>query len=190
MSVVCAVRKGGTVAICADTQTNSGSLVSSAKHVVNSGKLFSVNGSAIGVVGWTVIGEMLEHSIADDKRLFSLNSRSEIFQTVLRLHEKMKDFYKIETKEDDDQPAESIRLHAMVANRFGIFEISSYRSVTEYSTYFAIGSGAKLALGAMHALYSRSFSAKQVAEAGVSAAAEFDDGCGLPYTTRTFHLVR
>jgi ATP-dependent HslUV protease subunit HslV len=190
MSVVCAVRKGGVVAICADTQTNSGSLVSSAKHVVNSRKLFSVNGSAIGVVGWTVVAEMLEHAIVDDRSLFKLNGRSEIFQTVMRLHEKMKDIYKIETKEDDDQPAESIQLHAMVANTSGIFEISSYRSVTEYSTYFAIGSGARLALGAMHALYSRSLTAKKIVEAGVLAAAEFEDGCGLPFTTRTFRLAR
>lgn len=190
MSVVCAVRKAGMVAICADTQSNSGSLVSSAKHVANSNKLFSVNGSVIGVVGWTAVAEMLEHAITDDKTLFKLDGRTEIFQTVLRLHEKMKDTYKIETKEDDEQPAESIQLHAMVANPSGIFEISSYRSVTEYKTYFAIGSGGRLALGAMHALYARQFTARKIAEAGVIAATEFDDGCGLPFNTRTFRLER
>jgi ATP-dependent HslUV protease subunit HslV len=190
MSVVCAAKKDGAIAISADTQTNSGSLVSSVEHVVSCNKLFPVNGSIIGIVGWTAIADMVEHAIIEDQSLFQLGSRIEIFGTVLRLHEKLKEVYKIETNEDDDQPGESIQLQAMIVNRTGVFEISSYRSVTEYQTYWAIGSGCRLALGAMHALYQSKATAKQIVEGGVRAAAEFDDSCGLPLRTRIIRVKK
>ena len=96
----------------------------------------------------------------------------------MRLHEKMKDNYFIETREDDDQPVESNQLDALIINKHGLYEIGSYREVNEYKTFWAIGSGRRLALGAMHGLYEQSLSAKEIVEAGVKAAAEFDDGCG------------
>ena len=73
-------------------------------------------------------------------------------------------------------------------NKHGLFEISSYREVNEYKTFWAIGSGKRIALGAMHALYESKATAKQIVEAGVRAAAEYDDGCGLPLNTRTLRI--
>ena len=190
MSIVCAARKNSVIAISSDTQSNFGSIKVSAKHMRNSNKLYSVNNSVIGIVGWHAVSDMVQHLISNEKKLFQLNSRMEIFSTLIRLHEKMKNNYFIETREDDDQPVESSQLDALIVNKHGLFEISSYREVNEYETFWAIGSGKKIALGAMHALYESTATAKEIVEAGVKAAAEYDDGCGLPLNTRTLNIEK
>jgi len=190
MSIISAALKNGVIAISCDTQSNFGSINVSAKHMKNSNKLYSVNSSIIGIVGWHAISDMVEHLITHEKKLFQLNSRMDIFSTLIKLHEKMKDDYFIETKEDEDQPVESSQLDALIVNKQGIFEISSYREVNEYKTFWAIGSGRQMALGAMHALYETKATAKQIAEAGVKAAAEYDENCGLPLKTRTLTVSK
>ena len=190
MSIICAAKKSGIVAISSDTQTNYGTLKVSAKHFRNMNKMFPINKSVVGIVGWVAISDMMEYLFLNDKKLFELNSRMEIYGTLLRLHEKMKNDFFIETKEDDDQPVESSQLDALIVNKHGIFEISSYREVNEYQTFWAIGSGRRIGLGAMHALFDSKASAKEIVEAGVRAGAEFDDSCGLPLKTRTMSLVK
>lgn len=184
MSIVCAVKKNHEIAISADSLTTYGSLRASARHLKNSGKLYRVNGSVIGLVGWSAISDIVEHLILQDKKMFRLDGRMEIMSTLLALHERMKDDYYLKTFEDRDQPVESIQLQALVANRNGLFEINSYREVNEYLTFWAMGSGKRIALGAMHALYEHDVSARTIAEAGVRAATEFDDACGLPLKSR------
>lgn len=184
MSIVCAVRKNSEIAISADSLTSYGALRASSRHLKNSGKLYKVNGSVIGIVGWSAVSGIIEHLILRDKKIFQLGGRMEIMSTLLALHERMKDDYFLKTFEDRDQPVESIQLQALVVNREGLFEINSYREVNEYLTFWAMGSGKRLALGAMHALYDQGMSAKAVAEAGVRAASEFDDSCSLPLKSR------
>lgn len=189
MSIVCAAIKDGVVAISSDTQSSYGSTNVSAQHIKSSGKLVSVKRSVIGIVGWTAMSNVMQHLIAHEKSLFQLDNRMEIFTTLLRLQEKMKDDYFLNSSEDDDQPVESNQLTAVIVNKHGLFQVGSYREVNEYSTYCAIGSGKRLGLGAMHAVYGTQASARKIAECGVRAAAEFDDGCSLPLNTRTVKLV-
>lgn len=189
MSIVCAAIKDGVVAISSDTQSSFGSLNVSAQHIKSSNKLFSVKRSVIGIVGWTAVSNVVEHLIAHEKSLFQLDSHMEIFTTLLRLQEKMKDDYFLNSTEEDDQPVDSNQLTALIVNKHGMFQVGSYREVNQYGTYCAIGSGKMLGLGAMHALYGTQASARKIVEAGVRAAAEFDDGCGLPLNTRTVKLV-
>ena len=188
MSIVCAVKKGGMIAISSDTQSNFGSITISAKHITNSNKLFTVNKSIVGIVGWNAITDVMQHLIETEKSLFQLGSRMETFSTLIKLHEKMKDDYFIETNEDSDQPVESNQLDAIIVNKSGIYKTGSYREVNEFKTFCAMGSGKRFAIGAMHALYGSKATAKQIAQAGVMAATEFDDGCGLPMNTKTLRI--
>jgi len=190
MSIICGAIKNGVVAISSDTLQSYGSIKISSSHIKNSNKLYSVNGSVIGIVGWNAISDMIEHLIINDKKVFKLSNRMEIFSTLKELHKKMKDEYYIETKEDeDDQPVESSQLEALIINKYGLFEIGSYREVNEFNTFWAIGSGQKIALGAMHSLYGNKITARAIVEAGVKAAAEFNDSCSLPLNTKTIKLA-
>ena len=179
MTVICGAIKSGVIAISSDTQTNFGSTVASATHKKNSSKLFSVNGSVLGFTGWCAMADALEHLIQTDRKLFQLQSRMDIFTTFLQLHEKLKKENFVETKDGEEQPVESSQIDALIVNKHGLFEISGYREVSEYKTFWSIGSGRNIALGAMHGLYNEKKTAKQIAEAGVRAAAEFDDGCRI-----------
>ena len=188
MSIICAAIKDGNIAISSDTQSNFGSLTVSSSHNKNSNKLYSVKKSIIGIVGYYAVSDIIEHLILTEKKIFKLNNKMEIYSTLLEMQNKMKEKYFIETREDDDQPVESNQLDALIINKHGLFAISSYREVDEFKTFWAIGSGKRLALGAMHALYGTDASAKEIVEAGVTAAAEFDDGCALPLNTKTMAM--
>jgi len=188
MTIICAVRKNDEIAISCDTQSNYGSLQVSSKYIKNSNKLYSVNNSILGIAGWCAVSDMVEHLIKHEKKMFKLNNRMEIFSTLMLLHKKMKDDYFIETREEDDQPVESSQLDALIINENGVFGIGSYREVNQYNKYWAMGSGKRLALGAMHALYDSNITAKEIVEAGVRAAAEYDDGCGLPLKTKVIKI--
>jgi ATP-dependent HslUV protease, peptidase subunit HslV len=149
-----------------------------------------VNGSVLGIVGWSAISDIVEHLITTNPKLFQLTNSMEILGTLLQLHSKMKETYFIETKEEDDQPVESNQLDMLIINKSGVFDICSYRSVTDIATFWAIGSGRRLALGAMHAVYDSRASAKVIVETGVRAAAAFDKSCGLPLKTKTVSVQK
>ncbi len=188
MTIITAVKKNSIVCIAADTQSNFGSLQVSSKYIKNSTKLSKVNGSILGVAGWCATCQILEHFIEDKPELFKLDNKWDIFESFLGIHEKLKNDYFIETKEEDDQPVESNQLDALIINKNGIFEVGSYREVHEHNLFWALGSGKQIALGALHALYDTDATAQEIAEAGVKAASEFDDGCGLPIQSLVLEL--
>jgi ATP-dependent protease HslVU (ClpYQ) peptidase subunit len=106
----------------------------------------------------------------------------------MNLHKEMKKNYFLETYEDSSQPVESTQLDALIINKNGIFEISGYRDVHQYSRFWAVGSGCRYSLGAMEALYGKANDAKVLVEAGVNAAAKFDKHCSLPATSEVMTL--
>jgi len=189
MSIVCAARKNGQIAISADSLTSYGGLSASATYRENSSKLLRVNGSVIGIVGWCAISSALEHLIHGEEELFRFGNRMEVMSTLLELHRRMKQDYFLESYEDRNQPVESTQLHALIATAGGLYEVCSYRSVGECRSFWAVGSGRRVALGAMYANWNSSVSARAVAEVGVRAAAEFDDACGLPLSSEVIQLT-
>ncbi len=188
MSIVCGIIKNNQIAICCDSQSNYGSLTVSSTHVKSSSKLLKINGNLIGLVGWTAVSNMIEHLIINKKEQFNFDNRMNIFSTLLSLHKEMKETYYLETNEDEDQPVESNQFDSIIINKNGLFSTASYREVNEYNTYWAIGSGKRLALGALHATYNSTMLANEIAEAGVLAATEFDESCGLPLQTEIINL--
>ena len=63
------------------------------------------------------------------------------------------------------------------------------REVFEFKQFWSIGSGRSFALGAMHAVYDqKSRSARDVAEAGIAAACEFDRNSAGPVDSLTLKL--
>lgn len=188
MTVITAAIKHGKVSISSDSQLNFGSLKVHANYIKDRKKLFPVNNGVIGVTGWSATSQILEYLIQTNPKNLKLGSRWEIFETLLSLQEELKDHYFIETREDRDQPVESNQLDGLIINANGIFQFGSYREVHQYEQFWAVGSGRRFALGAMHALYETDATAQQISEAGVKAGAEFDDGCNLPLKTYVLDL--
>jgi ATP-dependent HslUV protease, peptidase subunit HslV len=104
------------------------------------------------------------------------------------VHEILKEKYFLNTKEDEDDPYESSQITALIANPYGIFGVYSFREVFSFDRFWGIGSGRNFALGAMYAVYDRAESAREIAEIGVQAGAEFDKSSSSPFRIYSFPM--
>ncbi|MBL8307311.1 MAG: MFS transporter [Rubrivivax sp.] len=190
MSTVVVARKGATVAIASDALVTYGETRLPPGYEAND-KMFTVDSSMVGAVGSIAHMAVLRRALAElppEER--QLHSRDGLFDTFLRLHPKLKDRYFLNTKEHDSDPYESSQFAILIANAHGIFGVESYREVFEYQRFWASGSGRRFALGAMHAVYEKAKTAREIAEAGVLAGCEFDTSSAGPVRIHTYKLKR
>lgn len=188
MSTLVVVRKGLKAVIASDSQFGQGSTKVSAHHQINNRKIFQIEDAYIGFTGWSALMAVFGHLSEHSPESFRFGSRSQIFQTFLSLHQKLKDDYFLDTKEKDDQPVESSQWDCLIAAPSGIYQVQSYREVMEYRDYWADGSGTEYALGAMQATYHLYDEPEKIAQAGIEAACEFDKSSGLPMRIFTVDL--
>ena len=181
MTTIVVVRKGRDIAIAADTMTKWGSGKETADYVVNHGKLLQVGDTWLGLTGNATFKTILRDYFSRPKVRARFDTPLEIFRTWQALHVALKADYQLIATSHDDEPLESTRFDALVANRHGIFGVVAHRTVQEFSRYYAFGSGSNYAMGALNALYDdRSITAEALARRAVETAAEFDDATGLP----------
>ncbi len=193
MSTVVAVKKAGKVCIAADSLTSFGDLKLSSVYDAAHDKVLRFDENYLGIVGSAAHQLVLESvfaskKIVDKKIDIDLSSRLSIFESFRTLHPILKQKYFLNAKDEDDDPYESTQIDALIANPFGIFGVHSLREVTEYNKFWAIGSGAEYALGAMFAVYDSAASAEQVAHAGVAAGAEFNNASSMPLSSYVTEL--
>ncbi|MEL7448036.1 MAG: MFS transporter [Pseudomonadota bacterium] len=183
MSVVVVVRKGDRAVMAADTQTSDGSIVLSAEYITNHEKIVTFGDSYFGFAGWSASQEIMQSVMRNHPDKLDFSTREAVFETARSIHGLLKKEYFLETQEDEkDQPVESSQLSMLVAGPRGIFELESYRAVSEYKRFWAIGSGRRFAIGAMYAVYDQLADPLAIARVGIEAACQFDDGCSLPMT--------
>lgn len=192
MTTVVAVRKGGQVVMAADSLVTFGDTRLSFNAEANR-KLFMVNDAAgqtiFAMAGAAAHYLVLQHALAGQPvEALRFGGKDEIFQTFTRLHPVLKDSFFLQTKEEEHEPYESSQFTMLMANSSGIYGIYSYREVFEFKQFWSIGSGRSFALGAMHAAYDKARSARDVAEAGVAAACEFDRNSAGPVDSLTLKL--
>jgi len=190
MTTVAVVRKQGVAAVAADTLTKWGSAKESAAYIFNYDKILRLGESYIAVTGTatfkTILRDYFEHIDEEVK----LDTPSSIFRTWNRLHGALKERYFLMAEEDKEDALESSRMDCLIANPHGIFGVAAHRTVQEFSSFYAYGSGSDYALGAMYSAYGEAgLTAEQIARRGIEAAAEFDDGTGLPITSFTVPLL-
>lgn len=183
MSTVLVVRKNGFIAIAADSLTKSGNSCESAEYVVNHQKIISARDSFIALAGPTSLKLILKNYFATTKNKIRLDNVDTILATWLQMHEVLKTHYFMNATEDSSDSFETSQADAVIANKHGIFGVSSYRVVQEFSKFYAYGQGSEYAMGAMFAAYNNpEKSAGDIARIGIEAAAEFDSSTGLPMT--------
>ncbi len=180
MSTIVAVRKGNRACIAADSLTSYGDTRQSSKYEVSYDKIHRFGGNYIGIVGSAAHHIVLQSVLKDKLEAYRLDSLTAIFESFRKLHPVLKEKYFLNPKDDDDDPYESTRIDALIANSHGIFGIYSLREVFEYTRFWAIGSGSEIALGAMYATYERLDSIEDIARIAVEASAEFNSSTALP----------
>lgn len=181
MTTIVVVRKDRGIAIAADTMTKWGSSRESAEYVVNHGKLLQVGDTWLGLTGNATFKTILTDYFARPRVHPRFDTPLAIFRTWEKLHTALKRDYHLLPASGEDEPLESTRFDALIANGHGIFGVVAHRTVQEFSRYYAFGSGSNYAMGALHALHGRrGLDAETLARRAVEAAAEFDDATGLP----------
>jgi ATP-dependent HslUV protease, peptidase subunit HslV len=186
MTTITVAKKGGQIAIAADRPTTFGDTRLSSTYEANP-KIFKVRDTWVGIAGSSAHHNVIEHAFRKiDKPLFG--SKSEIFDTMVRLHPLLKEHFFLNPKEEDDDPYESSQYVMLMANPGGIYGVYSYREVFSFDRFWAIGSGRAFALGAMHATWSRARGGREVAEAGANAGCEFDKNSGGPIALHTIKV--
>lgn len=190
MTTVTVVRKGGVAAIAADTLIKWGSAKESATYIANHDKILRVGDSLVGVTGTATFTAILRDYFEHSSEEVRLDSPSQIFRAWNRLHGVLKERYFLLPEEDKEDALESSRMDCLIANPHGIFGVAAHRTVQQFSKFYAYGSGSDYALGAMYSAYpDPQLSAEQIARHGIEAAAEFDDGTGLPVTSYSVQLI-
>jgi ATP-dependent HslUV protease subunit HslV len=189
MSTVAVVRKGGCTAIAADTLSSFGTRRLSATYNREPSKILRVGESYLGLTGWGVQRLVLEHLFASMSAPPRLSSKADIFDLLLKVHQRLKEAYYLSPRASEDDAFETSQLWLMIANAHGIFGVYSNRSVIEFERFWSTGSGSDYALGAMHAIYDMTADARSIAEAAVRAAAEFDESTGGPVESYVIPLA-
>ena len=188
MTTCVVVRKGDEVAIAADALVTFGDTRLSRAYERNQ-KVIPVGDSFVALAGTTAhfpVMRALLTGMGDECRLLT---RDDVFRTFLKVHEKLKNEYFINTKEDEDDPYESSQIVCLIANPGGIFGVYSYREVFSFDRFWGIGSGRNYALGAMHAMYDRpEMGAGDIARIGVEAGIEFDKSSAGPIDVHTVKI--
>ena len=191
MTTVTVVKKGGIAAIAADTLTKWGSAKESAAYIANHEKILRLGESYIAVTGTATFKTILRDYFEQTDEEVKLDTPGSIFRTWNRLHGALKERYFLMAEEDKEDALESSRMDCLIVNPHGIFGVAAHRTVQEFNSFYAYGSGSDYALGAMFSAYRETgLTAEQVARRGIEAAAEFDDGTGLPITSFTVRLLQ
>jgi len=188
MSTIVVVSKNGKACIAADSLTTFGDLRMGSEYDRSYDKIQSYEDGYFGIVGSAAHALVMESVMSDDKLEIDFTSRHGIFETFRTLHPILKEHYFLNSKDEEDDPYEATHIDALICNPKGIFGVYSLREVSEYTKFWAIGSGSEFALGAMHALYNRLDSAEEIARAGVEAGAEFNNASALPMSIHTIEL--
>jgi ATP-dependent HslUV protease, peptidase subunit HslV len=192
MTTLVVAKKGGMVAIAADTLVTFGDTSLSHRFEANS-KIFKVDTPAglsyVGMAGTVAHFPVLRKAMsALPAEQMKLGSRDDVFDTFIKLHPLLKDTFFLQTKEDDNDPYESSQFTVVIANASGIYGVYSYREVFEFKEFWGIGSGRSFALGAMHAAWDKAKTAREVAQAGIGAGCTFDKNSGGPVDLFTVKL--
>jgi ATP-dependent protease HslVU (ClpYQ) peptidase subunit len=189
MSTIVVVRKDNTAVIAADTLTTCGNTKESAEYVVNHEKIIAYKDNFLGISGSASLQIAVQSFLSKAKKTIPLEKIAEIYDFGLLLHTELKEKHFL--RADDEEDFETFRGDILIANKHGIFGLSSYRYVQEYSKFYANGSGGEYALGAMFAVYQdENKTAEEIAEIGVRAGTEFDDGSAAPIHSHTVTLEK
>ena len=188
MSTLVMVERDGIGCMAADTLVSFDGCGESARYLERPEKILKRNEACFGVVGLRAHQHVLDSLLRGGLEVPEFRSEAEVFEFSRGLHERLKNNYFL-VPDTDDNAYESSRMTIGVLTRHGIFVLFHDRCVIQYRRFTALGSGSRLALGAMYAAYELGLPADEVARLGVEAGIEFDPSSAAPITLERVELA-
>lgn len=189
MSVAVAVLKDRHLALATDSMIHFGGEKVPTDNLADR-KMRRVGQAWLAATGWSLYSNILDDWLGARKRMPSLATSPAVFRFFNDLWAQLHDRYSFvkDQPDDHDSPFGDLDSTFLVASPGGLFHVASDLSVTEFQRYFAIGSGASLAMGAVHALWDSDLSAEEIARKAAAAAIDLDLYCGAPVNVETVRL--
>jgi len=190
MSVAVAVASRGQVVIAADTKRTFGSGVVTNENFTDL-KIRKVGQAYLAATGWGLYNNILDDYL-DHKRRARIDDQRSIFGFFRQFWKDLHERYSFvnDQRPDDESPFGDLDASFLIVSPRGIFSVACDLSITRFEQYYAIGSGAPYALGALHALYDGPTDASTLAETSVKAAMALDIYCGGEVTSFSVSQAR
>lgn len=190
MSIAVALRKNRQLALGTDSQTSFGSSRVPSDNLKTT-KIHQVGPTYLATTGWGLYENILDDYLARAPEGPRLETKGAIFAFFMafwkELHESYS-FVKDQSDKDDESPFGSLDASFLVISREGVFHVGADMSVTAFEKYYAIGSGADYALGAISAIYHDAPDAVTTCRKAIEAAIDFDVHCGGEIDIRVIDL--
>jgi len=180
MTTIVAIHKNGKICVGADSLSVYGSRKElGSKLVINTHKLFCFNDGILATAGhasWNLIlrNYFKTHLLRD------IPNSDSLLETLFKMHKNLKEKYFLTQKTIGTDLFESSEYNFLLVTKHGIFDVEWDRTIRQYSTFSALGSGEQYALGAIKACYSYIEDPIEIAEIALKAAAKFDNKTELP----------
>lgn len=178
MSIAVAIQSRGEVILAADSKRTFGGGALTEANLTDQ-KIRKVGSAYLATTGWGLYGNILDDYLARHARV-RLTDSQRIFAFFRVLWKELHEHYSLVNEQSggDDSPFGDLDASFLVINPAGIFYVACDMSVTHFKQYYAVGSGAPYALGAMHTLYKPDADPERIARRGVAAACDLDLYCG------------
>lgn len=190
MSIAVAVRGKGEIIIASDSKRTFGSGAVPEENLSDL-KIRKIGNAYLAATGWGLYSNILDDYLGSKKRVRLVDSRS-IFSFFRRFWQDLHKHYSFvsDQRNDDESPFGDLDASFLVTSSRGIFSVACDMSVTEFKQYYAIGSGAPYALGALHALHEPGADPESAARRAVAAASALDIYCGGETVVRRLRAER
>ncbi|MBT8486320.1 MAG: hypothetical protein HKO59_01485 [Phycisphaerales bacterium] len=179
MSIVVAISKNDRIVIASDSLTSfSDDLCVPAANSATS-KIRTLGDALLGASGWAVYDRILDDYLATAETP-RLDDESAIFAFFLDLWKALHDRYPFVNDQagSRETPFGDLDSTFLIAAPRGIYKVSNDMDVCRFRQYYAIGSGAPYAFGALHTLYETELPPDEIARRAVATANAFDPYCG------------
>ncbi len=178
MTIAVAVRKGGRIVLAADTLLTFGNERTPPENC-RVEKIYRVGESVLAWAGWALYAELLDAYLATNEPP-RLASEVEIFAFFIKFWRSIRDdsTFMYTRASAENHPFADLDSTFVIANRSGIYKVSSEMNVTTFANYCAIGSGADYALGALRVLYDLEQDPAVIARRAAQVGIDFIVFCG------------
>lgn len=181
MSTAVIIKKNDRACIAVDTLTRHGVTRETADYVERPSKLVRHQGNCFAVVGHPAWPQALRVLLEREDLDLKWGDIDSIAQSLRRIRGVLQEEYDLSPGLVACENEGPSTFDCLLVNKRGIFGCFALRSVQEYRRFFAIGSGHRIALGAMHAVYEQVDRLREIAKSAMSAAADFDAETCLPF---------
>ncbi len=178
MSIAVAVRADNEIVLATDSKRTFGSGAVPEANLRDI-KLRKIGAAYIATTGWGIYTNILDDYLKSG-RTPRLTDSASIFSFFRNFWKALHDRYAFVNDQcsETDSPFGDLDAAFLVASPKGIFYVACDMSVTEFANYYAVGSGAPYALGALHTVYAPRVNAETAARKAVAAASALDIYCG------------